>query len=68
MTQNGHLRQPAHEVWGYRVVGELSKTDFVMNQVFWIGVFPVLTREMLDIIVKTESDFVVTAKGEFMVV
>jgi CDP-6-deoxy-D-xylo-4-hexulose-3-dehydrase len=50
------------------VVGELSKTDFVMNQVFWIGVFPVLTREMLDIIVKTESDFVVTAKGEFMVV
>ena len=52
----------------YRVVGELSKTDFVMNQVFWIGVFPVLTREMLDIIVKTESDFVVTAKGEFMVV
>jgi len=51
-----------------RVVGELPNTDFVMNHVFWIGVFPVLTREMLDIIVKTESDFVATAKSGFMVV
>jgi len=39
-----------------------------MNQASWIGVFPVLPGEMLDIIVKTESDFVVTAKGEFMTV
>jgi hypothetical protein len=35
---------------------------------FWIGVFSVLTREMLYIIVKTESDFVATAKSGFMVV
>jgi hypothetical protein len=35
---------------------------------FWIGVFSVMTREMLDIIVKTASDFVATAKSGFMVV
>ena len=35
---------------------------------FWIGVFSVMTREMLDIIVKTASDFVATAKRGFVVV
>jgi CDP-4-dehydro-6-deoxyglucose reductase, E1 len=42
------LRQPAYEGCEYRVVGELKNTDFVMNNVFWIGVYPGLTTEMLD--------------------
>ncbi len=62
------LRQPAYEGWEYRVVGELPNTDFVMNQVFWIGVFPGLTNPMLDFIVKTASDFVATAKSGLVVV
>jgi CDP-6-deoxy-D-xylo-4-hexulose-3-dehydrase len=57
------LRQPAYEGWETRVVGELSNTDFVMNQVFWIGVYPGLTREMLDFIVKTATEFVAAAKS-----
>jgi CDP-6-deoxy-D-xylo-4-hexulose-3-dehydrase len=56
------LRQPAYEGWESRVVGELTNTDFVMNQVFWIGVFPGLTNEMLDFIVKTAVEFVAGAK------
>ncbi|MDR3744637.1 MAG: lipopolysaccharide biosynthesis protein RfbH [Acidobacteriaceae bacterium] len=55
------LRQPAYEGWQYRVVGELTNTDFVMNQVFWIGVYPGLTTAMLDYIVKTAEQFVATA-------
>jgi CDP-6-deoxy-D-xylo-4-hexulose-3-dehydrase len=55
------LRQPAYEGWEYRVVGELTNTDFVMNQVFWIGVYPGLTTAMLDYIVKTAVQFVATA-------
>ena len=47
----------------HRVVGELTNTDFVMNQVFWIGVYPGLTREMLDFIVKTAMEFVAAAKS-----
>ncbi len=56
------LRQPAYEGWEYRVVGEMTNTDFVMNQSFWIGVFPGLTRPMLDFIVKVITDFVGNAK------
>ena len=61
------LRQPAYEGWEHRVVGELTNTDFVMNQVFWIGVFPGLTREMLDFIAKTATEFVATAKSGLVV-
>jgi CDP-6-deoxy-D-xylo-4-hexulose-3-dehydrase len=46
----------------------LKNTDFVMNQVFWIGVFPGLTKEMLDFIVKTATEFAVTAKSGLVVV
>jgi CDP-6-deoxy-D-xylo-4-hexulose-3-dehydrase len=42
------LRQPAYEGCEFRVIGDLKNTDFVMNNVFWIGVYPGLTNEMLD--------------------
>lgn len=32
----------------YRISGDLTNTDNVMNNTFWIGVQPVLTREMLE--------------------
>jgi CDP-6-deoxy-D-xylo-4-hexulose-3-dehydrase len=34
------VRQPAYRGVRYRQVGDLRNADFVMNQVFWIGVFP----------------------------
>jgi CDP-6-deoxy-D-xylo-4-hexulose-3-dehydrase len=52
------LRQPAYEGYEYRVVGELTNTDYVMNQVFWIGVYPGLTEAMLDFIAETATKFV----------
>jgi len=54
------LRQPAYEGYEYRVIGNLTNTDFVMNQVFWIGVYPGLTTEMLDFIAKTMTEFTVS--------
>ena len=32
----------------YRVVGDLINTDFVMNNAFWVGVYPGMTDEMID--------------------
>ena len=62
------LRQPAYEGWEYRVVGEMTNTDFVMNNVFWIGVFPGLTEAMLDHIVATAKEFAGAAKAGLQVV
>ncbi|MHB1657192.1 MAG: lipopolysaccharide biosynthesis protein RfbH [Burkholderiales bacterium] len=40
-------RQPYFEGKTYRVSGELVRTDEIMNNTFWIGVYPGLTEEML---------------------
>jgi CDP-6-deoxy-D-xylo-4-hexulose-3-dehydrase len=42
------LRQPAYRAIQRRVVGELKNTDFVMNNVFWIGLYPGITQSMID--------------------
>jgi CDP-6-deoxy-D-xylo-4-hexulose-3-dehydrase len=52
------LRQPAYEDLEFRMIGQLPNTDYVMNHVFWIGVFPGLTKPMLDHIVSTMRTFV----------
>ena len=44
------VRQPAYEGIDYRVIGDLKNTDFVMRNVLWVGVYPGLTRPMLDYI------------------
>ena len=41
-------RQPYMKGANYRVSGDLSNTDNVMNNTFWIGVQPALTQEMLE--------------------
>ena len=38
---------------GYRIVGELKNTDRIMNDTFWIGVYPGMTDEMIDYMAKT---------------
>ncbi len=43
---------------GYRVIGNLSTTDFVMNNTFWIGVYPGMSEEMLLYIISTIKKFI----------
>ncbi|RGM44918.1 MULTISPECIES: lipopolysaccharide biosynthesis protein RfbH [Bacteroides] len=43
---------------GFRVVGNLESTDFIMNNTLWIGVYPGMTQEMLDYMVSTIKEFI----------
>ena len=43
---------------GYRVVGELKSTDFILNNTFWIGVYPGMTEEMLSYMISVIKEFV----------
>ena len=58
------LRQPAYQDCQYRVAGELRNTDFVMNNVFWVGVYPGLTAPMLDFVAETIAAFVAQSKAQ----
>ena len=50
-------RQPAYEHTVYRVASSLANSDFVMNQVFWVGVYPGLTPSMLDYVIDSLHEF-----------
>ena len=52
------MRQPAYRDREFRVVGSLSNTDTVMKRSFWVGVFPGLTRPMLDFIADSLLEFI----------
>lgn len=45
------LRQPAYKNIKCRVSGNLRESDRVMNDTFFIGVYPGLTKEMLDFVI-----------------
>lgn len=51
------LKQPAFDKISYRIVGDLKNTDLVMNNLFWIGVYPGLTTGMIDYVISIFDDF-----------
>jgi len=50
------VRQPAYAGVNHRVVGDLPASDRVMNQAFWIGVYPGLRQAMLDYVLDTMKE------------
>jgi CDP-6-deoxy-D-xylo-4-hexulose-3-dehydrase len=51
------LKQPYFKNQKYKTVGKLTNTDIIMNDSFWIGVYPGLKHEMMDYVVKSFKDF-----------
>lgn len=50
-------RQPAYQNAQYRSVGALPNTETVMHDMFWVGVYPKLSRPMLDFVIETIVSF-----------
>jgi CDP-6-deoxy-D-xylo-4-hexulose-3-dehydrase len=50
-------RQPYMIGRNFRVSGELLNTDIVMNQTFWLGLFPGLTIQHMDFVVEKIEEF-----------
>jgi CDP-6-deoxy-D-xylo-4-hexulose-3-dehydrase len=52
------LKQPAYSGLPIRVVGDLKSADVITNSTFWIGVYPGLSKDMIDFMIATITEFV----------
>ena len=50
------IKQPYMKNVNFRVHEQLKSSDFVMNNTFWVGVWPGLNEKMLDYIIETLHD------------
>jgi CDP-6-deoxy-D-xylo-4-hexulose-3-dehydrase len=57
------LRQPAYLDIPHRRIGDLARADFVMNRVFWVGVYPGLTDESVQFMIESFHDAAAAARG-----
>lgn len=58
MLFGGNLtKQPAYKDIKFRIAGNLKNTDSVMNNLFWIGVYPGITQEKLSYIAVVVDKF-----------
>ncbi|WP_006247522.1 lipopolysaccharide biosynthesis protein RfbH [Mycolicibacterium tusciae] len=51
------LKQPAYRDVDFRIVGDLTNTDIVMNRTFWVGTYPGLTKPMLDFLADSIREY-----------
>jgi CDP-4-dehydro-6-deoxyglucose reductase, E1 len=51
------LEQPAYSGAAHRVIGSLPNADFIMRQVFWIGLYPGLDDRRIDYVLETIAAF-----------
>lgn len=51
-------KQPYFKNIDYRISGSLKNTDEIMNQSFWIGVYPGLNEKMLEYVVSQFGEFI----------
>ena len=61
------LKQPAYADITHRKIGDLVNTDFVMNNVFWIGVYPGLTDAHKDYMIEIIGSYARSARRELAV-
>ena len=55
-------KQPYFRNKNFKIIGNLKNTNYMMNHTFWVGVYPGLTTEMMEYIVKIIGDFILFKK------
>lgn len=51
-------RQPYMKNQNFRIAGDLTNTDIIMNRTFWLGVYPGLTGDMINYTVQSVHEFI----------
>lgn len=65
MLFGGNLtRQPAYEDMEFRSIDPLLNTDLVMNNLFWIGVYPGITKEKMKYVTTKFKEFFAEIRSE----
>lgn len=41
----------------HKTIGSLENTDYVMNNTFWVGVYPGITKKMIEYVIKAFDEF-----------
>ena len=52
------IKQPYMKDRNYRVIGDMKNSDFIMNNTFWIGVYPAINDKMIEYIEKCFEIFI----------
>jgi len=47
---------------GFRIIGDLKNSDHIMNNSFWIGVYPGISKAMIQYIVECIETFILERK------
>ena len=55
-------RQPAYLEVPFRIVGDLAISDFVMKNTLWLGVYPQLTKTIINYVIESIHNFVKTVE------
>lgn len=56
------VKQPCFEGVKYRICGDLTNTDRIMDNTFWIGLYPGLTKNHLKFMIEKIHDFISSLK------
>ncbi len=51
------IKQPAYEGINFRIADSLENTNIIMNNLFWVGLYPGITIEKMDYMLKIFGDF-----------
>lgn len=58
LTKHPCFNELREKQCGYKVIGDLTQTDLIMTNTFWIGVYPGMSADMLEYMCKTILDFI----------